>query len=260
MQAWQILGNSEKRQNYDKNSGFINQIPSESLTLTPDNYEYLLGDADTVWIIQACDSTEKACHYFAQFWEEMYSKYKGVVNFGRVDVWLQSEMKSYLPYKFQIYPGLYTSHRGQFKLCQLSFERALRSIEICIESAIEGVPPKINDIKQVKQDNKRAVILGGGVSLSTRMKLVHAKYSRYFSYYTIIDSSSNIMVKGSQSKFEFVADRSIISRYSTFLGGHIVQNKSMCETHYLCRDHPCLLLLEEVSANKLMPYPLIRIG
>jgi hypothetical protein len=87
-------------------------------------------------VVQVCDSTEKGCHYFAQFWEEMHGKYKGVVNFGRIDVWQQSEMKGYIPYKFQIFPGLYTSHRGEEKLCQFSFERAVRSIEICIESAV----------------------------------------------------------------------------------------------------------------------------
>jgi DnaJ-class molecular chaperone len=38
MQAWEVLGNPEKRKHYDQNSGFITQIPSSSLQLTPDNY------------------------------------------------------------------------------------------------------------------------------------------------------------------------------------------------------------------------------
>lgn len=90
MTAWEVLGNSEKRQNYDQNSGFIKQIHSESVTLTTDNYDKLLGDSDEIWIVQVYDSTNPYCHYFSQFWEEVISHRKEYIKFGRIDVWQQS--------------------------------------------------------------------------------------------------------------------------------------------------------------------------
>lgn len=181
-----------------------------------------------------------------------------MVNFGRVDVWLQSNMKSYLPYRFQLYPGLYTSHRGEYRLCQFSFERAIRSLEVCIEEAVLETTVKINSVAEI-EEGRGAVVLGGGVSLSTRMKLIHAKYARYFGFYTILDSSNQITIKDTAFRFEFSADRGVISRYDSFLAGVIIQNKSMCETHYLCRERPCLLLLEQVTQPQQLSYPLVRI-
>lgn len=90
MTAWEVLGNPEKRQHYDQSSGYVNQIPSETVTLTPENYQHLLGDSDDIWIIQVYDSTSQYCHYFARFWDELYENYKGLVNFGRIDIWHQS--------------------------------------------------------------------------------------------------------------------------------------------------------------------------
>lgn len=42
MKAWEVLGNEEKRKAYDQNRGFISEIKSQSVTLTPDNYHYLV--------------------------------------------------------------------------------------------------------------------------------------------------------------------------------------------------------------------------
>ena len=129
----------------------MTQIPSQTLTLTPDNYHHLLGDSDELWIVQVIDSTSEYCHYFAQFWEDTAMKYKDLVKFGRMDVWQQSEMKSYVPYKFQLFPGLYSVHRGEDALCQIDFQRPVRGIEKCIEARLsQSTVTKINDISQVK--------------------------------------------------------------------------------------------------------------
>lgn len=128
MDAWEVLGNPEKRKSYDESSGFITQIPSATVTLTPDNYQWLLGHSDAIWLVQVYDSTNQYCHFFASIWEEFADKYKGYVQTGRIDVWQQSEMKSYIPYRFQLFPGLYTMYRGSETMCQLDFERTFRSL------------------------------------------------------------------------------------------------------------------------------------
>lgn len=35
MDAWEILGNPEKRTSYDQSIGVVTQIPSNTITLTP---------------------------------------------------------------------------------------------------------------------------------------------------------------------------------------------------------------------------------
>lgn len=42
MQAWEILGDHEKRKSYDQNSGYISELKSASQTLTPQNYDFLV--------------------------------------------------------------------------------------------------------------------------------------------------------------------------------------------------------------------------
>jgi len=113
MDAWEILGNPEKRTSYDQSIGVVTQIPSHTLTLTPENYPWLVGDSDAIWLVQAYDSTTQYCHYFASFWEDFAAKNDGFINAARTDVWQQSEMKGYIPYRFQLFPGLYTMHMGQ---------------------------------------------------------------------------------------------------------------------------------------------------
>ena len=57
MEAWEVLGTPDKRKLYDQNLGLVTQIPSETVTLTPDNYEWLVGNSDSIWLIQVYDST-----------------------------------------------------------------------------------------------------------------------------------------------------------------------------------------------------------
>lgn len=82
------------------------------MTLTPDNYHYLVEESNSLWIIQVFDSTNNYARYFSQFWEEAIEEYGDVVKFGRIDVWFQSNMISYIPYKFQVFPGLYIVDKG----------------------------------------------------------------------------------------------------------------------------------------------------
>lgn len=143
------------------------------------------------------DSTSQYCHYFAKFWEDLNENYKGLVNFARIDVWQQSEMKGYIPYKYQLFPGLYSVHRGEERLCQVDFERPHKSIDFCIEETVKEAPfTKISDWSEIKETGRKAVIIGGGLKLGSRMRLVHAKFSRYFDYYVMANSEKIVQVRG----------------------------------------------------------------
>jgi hypothetical protein len=86
-----------------------------------------------LWVVQVYDSTEKYCHYFAQFWEEFVQQYGDFVNFGRVDVWTQSDMLGYMPYRFQVFPSIYYIDKGEVGLCAFDFQKPDWSVRKCIE-------------------------------------------------------------------------------------------------------------------------------
>ena len=90
MKAWEVLGDPQKRKQYDQNSGFIVELKSASTTLTPHNYPFLVEESPALWIIQVFDSTNTYSRYFAQFWEELVTNYGDFVKFGRIDIWHQS--------------------------------------------------------------------------------------------------------------------------------------------------------------------------
>jgi curved DNA-binding protein CbpA len=69
MMAWEVLGDEQKRKQYDQNAGFISELKSISTTLTPYNYNYLVEESNSMWLIQVFDSTSTYSKYFSQFWE-----------------------------------------------------------------------------------------------------------------------------------------------------------------------------------------------
>ena len=112
MKAWEVLGSPDKRKAYDQNRGVISELKSSSITLTPDNYNYLVEESKNLWVVQVFDSTDGYSRYFSQFWEQIIDEYSDIVKFGRIDIWHQSNMVSYIPYRFQVFPGIYIIDKG----------------------------------------------------------------------------------------------------------------------------------------------------
>ena len=81
----------------------------------------------------------------------MLDKYGDVIKFGRVDIWHQDNMASYLPYSFQIFPGIYTYDNGYTEICEFDRQYPLGSLRKCIEQVFDkdqvNVVPQIPDFK-----------------------------------------------------------------------------------------------------------------
>lgn len=137
MRAWEILGVPEKRKQYDQNSGYIAELKSASTTLTPHNFHYLVEESPSLWMIQVLDSTNTYCIYFAQFWEELVTNYGDFIKFGRIDIWNQGEMASYIPYKFQLFPSVYFVDQGHTQICSFNYERPTEGLRKCLEEALD---------------------------------------------------------------------------------------------------------------------------
>lgn len=58
MKAYEVLGNEKKREHYDKTSGTLAVIKSESVELTRDNYDQLVLESGETWIIQVYSDSD----------------------------------------------------------------------------------------------------------------------------------------------------------------------------------------------------------
>jgi len=67
--------------------------------------------------------------------------------------------------------------------------------------------------------------LGGGVKISTTIKLIHARFSRYLNFYVMKDRSLSVIVRNKDFKFELdtTGSKTIFKKYKRFLEGVIVQ-------------------------------------
>ena len=75
------------------------------------------------------------------------------------------------------------------------------------------------------------MILGGGIKLSTTIKLINAQFDRYIDYYMMNDKSTMVMVKGRNANFTLNVGtkKKIFKEYKKFLQGLPKQYKSECE-------------------------------
>ena len=64
-------------------------------------------------------------------------QYSDIVDFVRIDSWHQSDLLSYIPYKFQIFPGLYILDNGYSEICSIDHQKPLNTIRRCIEEYLE---------------------------------------------------------------------------------------------------------------------------
>lgn len=69
------------------------------------------------------------------------------------------------------------------------------------------------------------MILGGGVKISTTVKLIHARFSRYLNFYIMNDKSINVVVKDKDFSFKLdtTGSKTIFKKYKRFLEGIVIQ-------------------------------------
>lgn len=89
------------------------------------------------------------------------------------------------------------------------------------------------------------MIIGGGVKVGYRFRLVHSKYNKYFDFYQMKDTSTLIRIKDSESKFDFNVESSkkYYDKYDRFLASNTLQLKSMCQVQFMCKEMPCILII-----------------
>ncbi len=79
---------------------------------------------------------------------------------------------------------------------------------------------KISDWSEITNEkDKLALILGGNVKVSTSVKLIHARFSRYMNFYVMKDKTTMVLVKDKDFKFDLdtTGSKTIFKKYKRFL-------------------------------------------
>jgi hypothetical protein len=101
-EAYEVLGNEEKRGAYDETNGVVNFIRSKTTELTTANFERLVEWSDDIWIIQVYENNSHSCERFSHFWEEAAKRFEnrflGNLRFGRVNYRSQKGLLKKLPF------------------------------------------------------------------------------------------------------------------------------------------------------------------
>ena len=69
--AYKILSDEQKKDEYDRSAGVLSDIPSKTITINDKNFRKLLFYSRDIWIIQVYDDTSGSSKAFAPIWEEV---------------------------------------------------------------------------------------------------------------------------------------------------------------------------------------------
>lgn len=109
-----------------------------------------------------------------------------MIKFGRVDIWHQSDMASFLPYKFQVFPAVYVWHQGETEICGFKFERPLEGLKACLEGFYGRSEQRVvgdeAEALRVETGGRIRVVLEGKLRANIRVKALHAVYRQYFEF------------------------------------------------------------------------------
>lgn len=278
--AWEILGNTDKRREYDDSNGVIARIKSASTTLTPENYHHLVEESGELWIIQVYDETSEYCHSYAPIWEEVAQMFKGFVRFGRIDVWHQHDMLPYIPYSFTVHPSIYSMHKGVTDLYSFDIRNPLGSLKQFVDAQIKVNAAEIaqpnHDFTKDLKDGKLVLVMpterkhlphqiraiGQRYEDKLRLFKVNPKTNPQFLQNTGL--TNNLRLYFSDGKFEDLEMPHSNEDYLSIdkrIGKAIIRQMTICRMMDACSDVTCLVVLNpdktDLISNRHYPRILI---
>lgn len=105
--AYDVLVDPEQRAIYDETRGSYEPIGSDySISLTSFNYQRLVAESSSVWVIQVYDDLDSYSVHFASQWDSVAgsSEFAGHVKFGRVNVRRDRALLAMLPMRAKLFP------------------------------------------------------------------------------------------------------------------------------------------------------------
>ncbi|EAR90747.2 DnaJ domain protein (macronuclear) [Tetrahymena thermophila SB210] len=146
-EAWKVLGNAQKRENYDSTNGVLQQIKSKAITLNEYNYDQLVMQSTDVWIIQIYMNGDDSCKRMSPFWETIINTYGHIVKFGRVNAEIDYKLVQRLPIPSRIFPTIFSfSHYDSPQLATFSSYNIEAELAKFVQKSV------ISKLIQIKQE------------------------------------------------------------------------------------------------------------
>ncbi|KAL4435514.1 hypothetical protein ABPG74_020290 [Tetrahymena malaccensis] len=146
-EAWKVLGNAQKRENYDSTHGVLQQIKSKAITLNEYNYDQLVLQSTDVWIIQIYMNGDDACKRMSPFWETTINTYGHIVKFGRINAEIDYKLVQRLPIPSRIFPTIFSfSHYNAPQLVTFSTHNIEAELAKFVQKSV------VSKLIQIKQE------------------------------------------------------------------------------------------------------------
>lgn len=95
--AYEVLGDPQKREVYDESNGILNFIRSSTIELSWDNFDRVIADSGSLWFIQVYENGIASCEHFGHYWEELHKKHP-LVKLARINFKSQKSLLRRLPF------------------------------------------------------------------------------------------------------------------------------------------------------------------
>lgn len=134
--AYEVLGDKDKRAAYDETNGVLNFIKSNSFELTEKNFKKLVVESDWMWFIQVYENGSNMCEHFSHFWEDALKKYP-FLHFARVNYRTQKSVLKQLPFGINELPFvMFVKQSQDSEFCDLKrFDNIQTKLEKFIEKS-----------------------------------------------------------------------------------------------------------------------------
>jgi hypothetical protein len=113
VEAYEVLGDADKREAYDSSIGYIQKLKSKTHELTEANFDRLVVESSDFWVIQVYVSGNKLCESMSPIWEEVAQVLSSTAKFGRINAETASGLLQRLPYSIRLHPTVLTYARGE---------------------------------------------------------------------------------------------------------------------------------------------------
>jgi curved DNA-binding protein CbpA len=154
VEAYDVLGDPEKREAYDSSLGYIQMIKSKTHELTEANFDRLVVESSDFWVIQVYISGDRRCEAMAHVWEETAQTLNQTARFGRINAETAAGLLHRLPYSIRYHPTVLTFARGErseiFTSKPPSVSKLIKFIDNTIPDLAKTVPN--GELGQLKAD------------------------------------------------------------------------------------------------------------
>lgn len=152
-------------------------------------------------------------------------------------------MLSYIPYRFQVFPGLYLIDKGYSELCPFDFEKPIQSMRMCIEKHFENLQYDTSTFSEEELPATPTILVPQKLKSSLRLKAIHKQHENHLTFTLHTNPKAPQTIEAiipqgnTHNRFTFSLKnptKSTFKEYHKFLSSLYVEQLSVCRFLYRC--------------------------